>query len=258
MRRPIKTESEIDALRESGAKLAKVLDEVLALARPGVSTEELDREAEARIRALGGLPVFKGYDTGGKIPFPATICSSLNNEVVHGIPSKDRILKEGDILKIDIGMRFRGMVSDMARTIAIGEVSPVAKKLLATTEAALLAGIATLKPGAKMLDYAAAVQKVAEEAGFGVVRDLVGHSVGHELHEELQIPNYVTRSLHNFTFEKGMTIALEPMINEGTWEVDLAEDDWTFVTADGKLSAHFEDTVVITENGAEILTRPKE
>ncbi len=252
----VKTESEIEALRESGAKLSLVLEEVLQAAKPGVSTAELDELAEAKIRAAGGTPAFKGYNTGARTPFPATICSSLNNEVVHGIPSHERILKEGDILKVDIGMRFRGMVSDMARTVAIGSVSPEAKKLLEVTEEALLAGIAVLRPGAKMLDYAQAVQRVAEVAGYGVVRDLVGHSVGRELHEDLQIPNYVTRTLRNFTFEKGMTVALEPMINEGSREVDLAEDDWTFVTADGKLSAHFEDTVLITENGAEILTRP--
>jgi methionyl aminopeptidase len=251
----IKTEAEIDAIRESGAKLAAVLQEVIAAVKPGMSTWELDELAEKRIREEGGTPVFKGYNTGGKVPFPATICSSLNNEVVHGIPSKDRILQDGDILKIDIGMRFRGMVSDMARTVAVGTISPEAKKLLEVTEESLLAGIAVLRPGAKMLDYAQAVQRVAEVAGFGVVKDLVGHSVGHELHEDLQISNYVTRGLPNFTFEKGMTVALEPMINEGTWEVDLADDDWTFITADGKLSAHFEDTVLITENGAEILTR---
>lgn len=252
----IKTESEIDAIRESGNKLAVILDEVLTQVRPGISTWELDELAEKKIRECGGTPVFKGYDTGGKVPFPATICSSINNEVVHGIPSKERILSDGDILKVDIGMRFRGMVSDMARTVAVGSITPEAKKLLEVTEEALLAGIAVLRPGAKMLDYAQAVQRVAEVAGYGVVRDLVGHSVGHELHEDLQIPNYVTRTLHNFTFQKGMTVALEPMINEGTWEVDLADDDWTFITADGKLSAHFEDTVLITETGAEILTRP--
>ncbi len=254
----VKTDAEIDALRESCAKLAGVLEGVLAQAKPGISTQALDELAEAGIRAAGGTPVFKGYQTGGPTPFPATICSSINNEVVHGIPSKDRILADGDILKIDIGMRFRGMVSDMARTVAIGNVSEEAKALISATEASLLAGIAVLKPGAKMLDYAKAVQSSAEHAGFGVVRDLVGHSVGHELHEDLQIPNYVTRTLHNFTFEKGMTVALEPMINAGTWEVDLADDDWTFVTADGKLSAHFEDTVLITETGAEILTRPSQ
>lgn len=252
----VKTESEIEALRESGRLLAGVLEEVLKAALPGVSTLELDELAEKKIRDLGGIPAFKGYNTGGATPFPGTLCVSINNEVVHGIPSKKRVLKEGDILSVDIGMRYGGMVSDMARSVAIGDVSPIARKLLETTEAALLAGIDILKPGAKMLDYAKAVQGVAEGAGFGVVKDLVGHSVGRELHEDVQIPNYETRSMPNFTFQKGMTIALEPMINEGTWQVDLAEDDWTFITADGKLSAHFEDTVLITENGAEILTRP--
>lgn len=256
LKRFVKTEEEIDALRESCAKLARALETVLASAQPGVSTLELDTLAESLIRKSGGEPVFKGYDIGSAMPFPATICSSLNNEVVHGIPSKDRVLQEGDILKIDIGMSFRGMISDMARTIAIGKVSPEAERLMKVTEASLLAGIAVLKPGAKMLDYARAVQIEAEKAGFGVVKDLVGHSVGRVLHEDLQIPNYVTRTIPNFTFEKGMTVALEPMINQGTWKVDLAPDDWTFITADGKLSAHFEDTVLITESGAEILTRP--
>ena len=252
----VKTETEIAALRESCAKLAQALEEVLATARPGVTTWELDVLAEKKIRGAGGIPTFKGYAAGGEIPFPGTICISLNNEVVHGIPLKERILRAGDILKVDIGMTYKGMVSDMARTVAIGPISKDAQRLLETTEKALLAGIAVLKPGAKMLDYAKAVQDTAHREGFGVVRDLVGHSVGRELHEDLQIANYVTKTLPNFTFVKGMTVALEPMINQGTWAVRLAPDEWTFVTADGKLSAHFEDTVLITETGAEILTRP--
>lgn len=256
LKRFVKTDEEISTLRESCAKLATVLEVVLAAAKPGVSTLELDELAESLIRKSGGAPVFKGYDIGSAMPFPATICSSLNNEVVHGIPSKERVLKAGDILKIDIGMSFQGMISDMARTVPIGPVSPEAERLMKVTEASLLAGIAVLKPGTKMLDYARAVQSVAEKAGYGVVKDLVGHSVGRVLHEDLQIPNYVTRTIPNFTFEKGMTVALEPMINEGTWKVNLASDDWTFITADGKLSAHFEDTVLITEDGADILTRP--
>lgn len=254
----IKTKDEIERLRESCQGLALVLQEVLAAAAPGVSTFELDELAERLIREKGGIPIFKGYGAGSGTPFPATVCSSINDEVVHGIPSKDRVLKEGDILKIDIGMRYRGMVSDMARTIGIGTISDEAARLLRVTEESLLAGIEALRPGVKVMQYAEAVQRVAEGAGYGVVRDLVGHSVGHELHEELQVPNYVTRTLPNFTVQKGMTLALEPMINAGTWQVDLADDDWTFVTADGKLSAHFEDTVVITDTGAEILTRLSE
>jgi methionyl aminopeptidase len=253
----LKTEDEAVRMREGGQRLATVLAEVLATAKPGVSTLELDALAEKRICEAGGTPVFKGYNTGMGAPFPGSICSSVNNEVVHGIPKADCILREGDILKVDIGMRFEGMVTDMARTIAIGTVSKAAEDLLRTTEEALLAGITTLRPGSKMLDYAQAVERVAKKGGYGVVKDLVGHSVGRQLHENVQIPNYVTKSLPNFTFQKGMTVALEPMINEGTFAVDLADDDWTFVTADGKLSAHFEDTVFVTENGYEILTRPK-
>ncbi len=254
--RPVKTEDEIQRLRRSCARLAGVLAQVLDAAAPGVSTGELDALAETLIRKEGGIPIFKGYGAGSGTPFPATICSSINEEVVHGIPRNNRILQEGDILKVDIGMRFEGMVSDMARSIAIGKIDEKAERLIKTTEAALLAGINAIAPGKKVEDYAAAVQRIAEGAGYGVVRDLVGHGVGLELHEDLQVPNYVTRSLPSFAFKPGMTLALEPMVNEGTWQVELAEDDWTFVTADGKLSAHFEDTVLVTENGVEILTRP--
>jgi methionyl aminopeptidase len=256
MQRFAKTKEEITSIRESSRRLALVLEKVLLAAGPGVTTLELDTLAEQLIVADGGVPVFKGYGARSGNPFPATICSSVNSEVVHGIPKNSCILKDGDILKIDIGMRFDGMVSDMARTIPIGTVTPEALQLIQVTEESLLAGIAAIRPGAKMLDYAKAVQGVAEKAGYGVVRDLVGHGVGKYLHEDPQIPNYVTKTLPNFTFETGMTVALEPMINEGTHEVDLHDDDWTFMTADGKLSAHFEDTVLVTETGTEILTRP--
>jgi methionyl aminopeptidase len=174
---------------------------------------------------------------------------------VHGIPSDTCILKEGDILKIDIGMRYEGMVSDMARSIAIGEVSKEAVRIMKVTEESLLRGIQTLRPGAKVSDYARAVQSHVEQAGFSVVRDLVGHSVGRELHEDIQIPNYVTRDIPDLRFVAGMTLALEPMVNAGTYEVEMADDDWTFITADDRLSAHFEDTVLITDDGVEILTR---
>jgi methionyl aminopeptidase len=251
-----KTAEEIVALRESCRRLALVLDKVLLAAQPGVTTLELDTLAEQLIRSEGGVPVFKGYGARSGNPFPATICSSVNSEVVHGIPKDSCVLADGDILKIDIGMRLGGMVSDMARTIPIGKISPEATRLLQATEQSLLAGIAAIRPGAKMLDYGRAVQQVAEAAGYSVVRDLVGHGVGRQLHEDPQIPNYVTKTLPNFIFEQGMTVALEPMVNQGSCHVDLSDDDWTFVTADGKLSAHFEDTVLITETGTEILTRP--
>jgi methionyl aminopeptidase len=252
----IKNDQEISSLKASCAHLARILETVLAEAKPGVSTFELDTLAESLMREVGGIPIFKGYGAEGGRPFPGSICSSLNQEVVHGIPSKSRILKEGDMLKIDIGMRYEGMVSDMARSIAIGEVTAEAKRIMKVTEESLLRGIDTLKPGARVSDYARAVQTHVEKSGFSVVRDLVGHSVGRELHEDLQIPNYLTRDLPDITLVAGMTLALEPMVNAGTYEVEIADDDWTFITADDRLSAHFEDTVLITEEGVEILTRP--
>ena len=253
MRQSIKTAEEIERMRAGGKRLASVLSTVLAEARPGVTTKELDTLAEKLIREASGIPVFKGYGAGGGTPFPASLCTSLNNEVVHGIPST-RALKEGDLLKLDIGMRFEGMVTDMARTIAIGEVSEEAKKLLRVTRESLERGIAALRPGARIHSYAEAVQTYVEQNGFSVVRDLVGHGVGHELHEDPQVPNYVSRSMHNFQLERGMTLALEPMVNAGSFSVAVAEDGWTFVTSDDRLSAHFEDTVVITKDGAEVLT----
>jgi len=252
----IKTPDEIRRLRLSCQNMGRILDQVILAVKPGVSTFEIDALAEKMIREIGGIPLFKGYNPGGGRPFPATMCASINNEVVHGIPSKDCILREGDLFKIDIGMRFEGMVSDMARTIMVGgEVSSIAKKLTEVTKECLDRGIKELRPGAHISSYARAVQSYAESNGFSVVRDLVGHGVGRELHEDPQVPNYVSRRMDDFILREGMTFALEPMINAGVYQVDIAPDDWTFVTADGKLSAHFEDTVVITHSGAEILTR---
>jgi len=251
----IKTEDEIRRLRESGKRLAVVLSEVIASVQPGMTTLDIDVLAERLIRQAGGIPIFKGYNAGAGRPFPASLCVSLNSEVVHGIPRKERVIKEGDLLKLDIGMRFEGMVSDMARTVAIGGISAEAEKLLTVTRESLERGIATMRPGVPISAYAGAVQGFVEANSFSVVRDLVGHGVGHELHEDPQVPNYVSRHMHDFTLEKGMTLALEPMINAGGFAVRVASDDWTFITSDGRLSAHFEDTVVITENGAEILTK---
>lgn len=251
----IKTEDEIRSLRASCQRLATVLARVMDQVSPGMTTWDVDVLAEHLIRESGGIPVFKGYNAGAGRPFPASLCTSLNSEVVHGIPRKERIIKEGDLLKLDIGMRFEGMVSDMARTLAIGTVTPEAKRLIDVTRESLERGIAELHPGRPISRYARAVQDYVEKHGFSVVRDLVGHGVGRELHEDPQVPNYTSRHMHDFVLEKGMTLALEPMINVGTFQVDIAPDDWTFITSDGKLSAHFEDTVVITENGAEVLTR---
>lgn len=250
----IKTEDEIGRLRASGKRLAGVLAALMDAAHPGMSTWDIDVLSERLIRAAGGIPIFKGYNASGGRPFPASVCVSLNSEVVHGIPRQERIMREGDLLKLDIGMRFEGMVSDMARTLPIGKVSEEAQRLLRVTEESLRRGITTLRPGVRISVYAAMVQRYVEENGFSVVRDLVGHGVGHELHEDPQVPNYVSRHMHDFVLEKGMTLALEPMINAGSFAVRVAPDDWTFITADGRLSAHFEDTVVITESGAEVLT----
>lgn len=251
----IKTPEELDILRESGRRLAQVMVAVGGAIRVGASTLELDRVAEAKILELEGTPIFKGYPSGGPQPFPASICSSLNCEVVHGIPSPRRIIQEGDLIKIDMGLRYRGMVSDMARTFAVGEVSDEAKRLMEVTERSLDCGIDVLRPGARLRDFSKAVAGVAESAGFGVVRDLVGHGVGYHLHEEPYIPNWIDHSVENFMFLEGMAVALEPMVNAGTWKVKIGDDGWVYETADGRLSAHFEDTVIITRDGAEVVTR---
>lgn len=248
-----KTDDELNRLRRSGHELARIVERLSECVKPGVSTGEIDALAEKWITEIGGIPIFKGYGHG--TPFPATICASINEEVVHGIPSFDRILKEGDLFKMDIGMRYEGMVSDMARTIGVGKISDEANRLLIATRESLDAGIAVLRGGVKMIEYARAVEDCVKKEGFLPVRDLVGHGVGRELHEEPQIPNYVTKSVPGFTFVEGMAVALEPMINVGGWEVELGPDHWTFVTADGSLSAHFEDSVIITKDGAEIVTR---
>lgn len=257
MKQPwIKTEDEIVRLRESASRLARIMQKLELAVRPGVTTGELGRLADEFIRQEGGEPIFKGYGKAwGAPPFPAAVCLSIDEEVVHGIPEDARRLQSGQLLKIDIGMRFMGMVSDMARTIAVGEISREAQKLLDTTKEALASGIATLHSGSSMEEYALAVEKTARRAGFSCVRDLVGHGVGRELHEDPQIPNYANSRLPAFLFETGMTVALEPMVNAGSYEVQLGDDGWTFVTADGKISAHWEDTVLITNNGSEVLTK---
>lgn len=250
----VKTAQQLQSLRESGQRLAQVMQLVGASIRIGVSTQALDHIAESEIRRLGGIPIFKGYG-GESRPFPASICASLNDEVVHGIPRQDRIIREGDLVKIDMGLRYKGMVSDMARTFVVGIVSVNAQHVLDVTRESLERGIAVLRDGTKLYDYAQAVQVYVEAQGCSVVRDLVGHGVGNELHEEPFIPNFVDHSSRNFTFVEGMSVALEPMVNQGTHRVRLGTDGWVYITADGLLSAHFEDTVIITRDGAEIVTR---
>lgn len=251
----IKTDSELENIRESGARLAIVMEELLSAAVPGVSTGAIGDMAEELIRKQGGIPIFKGYGAEWGKPFPAAVCVSINDEVVHGIPSPDRFLQEGDLLKLDLGMLFQGMVSDMARTKAIGSVSAEAARLLSVTKEALDRGIAKIRSGARLSDFATAVDRRVRQDGFSTVRDLVGHGVGRELHEEPQIPNYFVQGMPDFSFRKGMTVALEPMVNVGGYSIRLAKDGWTYVTRDGSLSAHFEDTVIVTERGTEVVTR---
>ncbi|MFA6047962.1 MAG: type I methionyl aminopeptidase [Parcubacteria group bacterium] len=249
----IKTQEEIEKMREGGHKLAEIMDEIGKAVRPGQNTHEIDELSRRLIFDIGGIPIFEGYG-GPENPYPGAVCASINHEVVHGIPRKDRILKEGDVLKIDIGMKYRNLITDMARTFPVGKVSPEAWKLMKATRESLNMGISKLKAGAKLSEYSQAVESYVRANGFSVIRELVGHGVGYELHEDPQIPNY-TSNAKDIILKEGMTLALEPMINVGTEKIKLQKDGWTYVTADGKLSAHFEDTIVITKGGVEILTR---
>lgn len=241
-------------MREGGKKLASVMRELERKVKPFANTLDLDKLAEKLVFGLGGKPSFKGYQGSSLKPFPATICASLNDEIVHGIPIKNRILHEGDILKIDIGMEYKGMHTDMARTFAVGEISKEAKKLIYVTKQSFWKGIGGLKAGKLLSVYAKTVQNWVEENGFSVVRDLVGHGVGKNLHENPQIPNYYIPKFRDLKLAAGMAFALEPMVNEGSFETIMGKDGWVFKTKDGKLSAHYENTVIIEENGVEVLT----
>lgn len=242
-----KSPREVELMRASARVTALALRDVKAAVRIGVTTREINDVADRSIRALGGEPAFLGYQG-----FAGSICASVNDEVVHGIPS-DRILKQGDLFKVDIGARLGGWYSDMACTIAVGEVSAQARRLTDVTEAALYEGIEQVRPGAHVSDIGHAVQTYVEKHGFSVVRELVGHGIGVTLHEDPPVPNYGRRGLGN-VLKVGMALAIEPMVNAGTWRVATRPDRWTVVTADHKLSAHFEHTVVVTPAGCEILT----
>ena len=246
----LKSSLEIDRMRASGRVVAAVLDAIGERIRPGVTTAELDRLAESIIRSQNGArPAFKGY--GG---FPATICASINDEVVHGIPSETRRLVEGDIIGVDVGVLLEGYHADAARTFAVGAIDPETERLLGVTQQALEAGIAAARPGGHLGDISAAIQLVVEAAGFSVVRELVGHGIGQHLHEDPQVPNFGSAG-RGLPLDTGLVIAIEPMVNRGESDVRTLDDAWTIVTADGTLSAHFEHTVAITENGPEVLTR---
>ena len=243
-----KSPAESEAMNEAGRVSAKALRAVGAHARPGVSTLELDELAESVIRAEGGIPAFKGY--GG---FPGSICASVNEQIVHGIPSAGVVLREGDIISIDTGAIVDGWVGDNAWTYAVGRISAEKQRLLDVTEKCLWAGLDAARPGNRLGDIGHAVQSIAEEAGFGVVREYVGHGIGRDMHEEPNVPNF-GRKHTGVRLEAGMVLAIEPMINVGTHKTRLMPDGWLVVTRDGKPSAHFEKTVAITEDGPVVLT----
>jgi methionyl aminopeptidase len=245
----LKSASEIEAMRQAGSILAALFAALPARIRPGVSTAELDRFAEQFIRDHdGATPAFKGL-----YGFPATLCVSTNHEVVHGIPTSQRRLQEGDIVSIDCGVRLDGFYADRAVTFGVGRLQPATQRLLDTTLAALEAGIAAAMPGNRIGDIGAAVQKVGDAAGVGIVRELVGHGVGREPHEEPQVPNY-GRPGRGVRLDEGLVIAIEPMFNAGTAQVRTLPDRWTVITADRSLSAHFEHTVAVTADGPLVLT----
>ena len=248
----VKTQSEIDTLAEGGRILHEVLHNTAALVKPGISTFELNDFAEKAIIKAGGKPSFKNYGSK-KNPFPAGLCTSINSVVVHGIPSKQDILKRGDIIGLDIGMEYQGLFTDTAITVAVGDISDLAKSLIKTTKACLDAAIAQVKPKNKIGDLSFAMQSNAEAAGFSVVRDLVGHGVGYEVHEDPAVPCYGKKGTGELLVE-GMVLAIEPMLCEQEHFIKLDNDGWTIRTADGGLSAHFEHTIAVTKTGVRILT----
>ena len=244
----IKSPREIELMREAGRILAKTHEELAKNLRPGMSTWDIDHMGEEIIRSYGCIPSFKNYNG-----YPASICVSVNDEVVHGIPHKEHFLDEGDIVSLDAGVIYKGYHSDAARTYGIGEIDDDAKKLIEVTRQSFFEGIKFAKAGNHLNDISAAIQKYAESFGFGVVRDLVGHGIGSHLHEDPEIPNFA-RKRKGILLQPGMTLAIEPMITEGSYEVVWLDDDWTVMTEDGGWAAHSENTILITENEPEILS----
>jgi methionyl aminopeptidase len=246
----VKSAREIAVMRQASRIVATVLREMIAMAAPGLSTGDLDRHAEKRIRDLGATPSFKGYHG-----FPASICASINNEVVHGIPSSKRVIRAGDLLKVDTGAYFEGYHGDSCVTICVGDgVSEEARTLSRVAQESLMKGLATVKAGSTLLELAAAVQDHVEAHGFAVVEDYTGHGVGRNLHEEPSVFNYRTNDLPNMVLRPGMTLAVEPILNAGSKACRTLKDRWTVVTTDGSLSAQWEHTIVVTSDGCEILT----
>ena len=248
----VKDDREIGIMREAGRIVGEGLKLLQKTVAPGVSTADLDAVFEKHVLSSGAVPTFKGYRG-----FPASLCVSINDEVVHGIPSSKRLLKEGDIVSLDAGATYQGYVGDSAVTVGVGKITARAQKLIDTTREALEAAIAVVGPEARLSAIARTIQEYAESRGYAVVKKYVGHGIGQKLHEEPQVPNYVIKPVESFEFilRPGHCIAIEPMVNEGTDDVRTLSDDWTVVTKDKRLSAHFEHTIAVTKDGREVLTR---
>lgn len=247
MQTKVKTDKEIRAMREAGKMLSAVLDHLIENVEPGRTTQEMANLAHKKLKKLGGQPSFLGYQG-----FPSVVCTSLNDEIVHGIP-KDVEIMDGDLVSFDFGVTIDGMITDSARTVIAGQSDPIKERLLAGTKESLMAGIKAIKGETRVVDISKAIQEVLDRYGFGIVRDLVGHGVGHNLHEEPNIPNYAP-SAGQEVLLPGMTVAIEPMATLGGWQIKTDSDQWTIRTQDGSLSAHFEHTVLVTDSGFEILT----
>ncbi len=259
----IKSQQEIALIIEGGKKMGEILEKLIPLVASGVSGFEIDAEAERLIREAGGAPAFKGYKSHkNDPPFPGTLCFSLNEEVVHGIPTKNKIIQKGDVVTLDIGMKYPashksgGYYTDTAVTVAVGKVSKRVRDLIHVTQEALEVGIEQVKIGNTIADIGRAIEKYVKKQGkYGIVQDLVGHGVGHAVHEDPRVPNYEDRELEQWEIVPGVVIAIEPMISLGTWKVVMAPDGWSISTADKSLSAHFEHTIAVTEKGPVVVTR---
>ncbi len=252
----LKSKAELAEMREAGRIVARVHDALREIIKPGITTWDLDVRAAEIIRGHGAIPTFLGYPHTGKNDFPASICTSINEVLVHGIPSQRRWLESGDIISVDVGATYHGWVGDSAWTYAVGSIDEVSQRLLQATEGSLWAGIAQARPGNRLADISAAVEAYAVQRGFSVVREYTGHGVGRKMHEEPQVLNYVPakHAGRGPKLQAGMTLALEPMVNVGTWRTRVLSDGWTVVTADGKRCAHFEHSIAITEDGPQVLT----
>ncbi len=253
-----KTTTEIEQLRQGGALLSKALQAAVDAAKPGVTMKELDAIAERVIREGGGEPSFKGYKAGGTIPFPSTLCISRNNEIVHGVGGREQVLNEGDIVGLDIGLWLHGLCTDMAVTVPIGNISDERMTLLRTTRDAMHAGVNAARAGNQIYDIGAAIEDAVDQKKYGIVKSLVGHGVGHAVHEAPHIPNYRAKGFPRVAIVEDMVLAIEPMITLGSDDIMTADDGWTITTVDGSDAAHFEVTLVVTEQGPEIITpQPK-